>query len=289
MAPPLVILGCGFVGGHLARAAAAAGRTVRACARSTGRMAPLAALGVDVKYLDVAITAKIAPTISGLHGATVLYAVPPIGTLRPGQAVRAALQAAYGIGANCFIYLSSSGLYGDKPDDEVWIDEDTPLQVDPGMANVKSDEEEIARNEFERLRTCVLRLAPVYAPGRGIRARLRKGDYRLLDDGEHAISRIYLDDLLAVIAAAEDRAPASSLYLVADDEPTTQREYATWLCERMGLPLPASRSLYEPGGSRVAHRNRKIRNTKLRTELAIELRYPTFREGELAIEAAEAV
>jgi nucleoside-diphosphate-sugar epimerase len=78
------------------------------------------------------------------------------------------------------------------------------------------------------------------------------------------------------------------LYLVADDAPTTQGEYAAWLSERMGVPMPPSRGMFEPGKPRVAHRNRKIRNTKLKTELGVTLRYPSFKEGEAAIEAEEA-
>jgi nucleoside-diphosphate-sugar epimerase len=150
---------------------------------------------------------------------------------------------------------------------------------------VLAEEDTIANASFGRLRTVVLRLAPVYGPGRGVRERLRKGDYRLLDDGQHAISRIHVDDVVAIVFAAEERAATKSRYLVADDEPTTQRDYAAWLCERMQLPLPASRSQFEPGKPRVAHRNRKIRNARLKQELGLTLRYPTFRQGEVAIEA----
>jgi nucleoside-diphosphate-sugar epimerase len=285
---PIIILGCGFLGGHIARAGLAAGRTVRVCARGTGRMAKLGAIGAEVKYLDVGMIAKIPPTISGLHGATVIYSVPPVTTLRPGQAIRAAMQAAYGIGAGCFIHLSSSGLYGDKPDDDVWIDETTPLAVDRGMENVRSDEEEIEKHEFERLRTVTLRLAPVYGDGKGIRPRLREGKFKLLDEGEHATSRIYIDDFVRVVFAAEEKAQNKSVYLVADDEPTTQLTYATWLCNHLGLPMPGKRSLYQPGAQQVFHRNRKIRNTRMKTELGIELQYPTFRDGEAAIDAVEA-
>lgn len=286
---PLIIVGCGYLGSHLARVALAEGRTVRVCARSTGRLAPLGALGAQVKYLDVAVPKQLPVALSGLPGATVIYAVPPDSKLRPGQAVTAAMQAAYGGGAGCFILFSSSGLYGDRPDDESWIDESSDLaNDDPPMANVKSDEEAVARCDIDRLRTITLRLAPVYGPGRGIRARMRKGDYRIIDDGEHAISRIYIDDLVQVIATVEDRGVSRSLYLVADDEPTTQGEYARWLSARLGLPMPASRPLYDAGGAQVAHRNRKIRNTKLKAELGITLRYPTFRDGEVAIEATEA-
>lgn len=286
---PLMILGCGYVGARLARAALAAGRTVRVFARSTGRLAPLGPLGAEVKYLDAGIPRLLAPAMSGLPGATVVYSIPPVAALPPGQAIRAALLAAHGANAGCFVLFSSSGLYGAEPDDDAWIDEDTPVaQDDPPMRNVQSDELEVERCGHDRLRTVVLRLAPVYGPGRGLRERLRKGEFRLLDDGQHATSRIHVDDVVRVVFAAEQRAQRGARYLVADDEPTTQGEYTRWLCDRLGFAQPPSRATIEPGKPRVAHRNRRIRNTRLKQELGIELRYPTFRDGEAAIDAETA-
>jgi nucleoside-diphosphate-sugar epimerase len=283
---PLIILGCGYIGTRLARAALAAGRSVRVCGRSTGRLTALTEAGAQVKYLDASVAKQLSPALSGLPGATVVYSIPPITVLPPGQAIRAALQAAYGAGAACFVHFSSAGLYGSQPDDEVWIDEATPLaQDDPPMLNVHSDEREVDICQFNRLRTVILRLAPVYGPGRGMRQRLKKGEYRILDDGQHATSRIHVDDVVNVVFAAEDRAPRGSHYLVADDEPTTQGQYAAWLSERMGLPMPPSRQMFEPGVPRTAHRNRRVRNALMKRELGVELRYPSYREGEAAIEA----
>jgi nucleoside-diphosphate-sugar epimerase len=284
---PLVILGCGYLGTRLAKAALADGRTVRVCSRSTGRLQPLASLGAEVKFLEASTPKHFASALASMRGATVVHSIPPVTALPPGHAMRASLQAAYGAGADCFIYFSSCGLYGDEPDDDAWVDEDTPLRPDAAMQNIRSDELEIERSTFERLRTVTLRLAPVYGPGRGVRARMRKGDYRILDDGQHATSRIHVDDVTQIVFAAADRAPAKALYLVGDDEPTTQGEYAAWLAERMGVPLPPYRQMFEPGKARVAHRNRKIRNAKLKRELGIELRYPSFRDGEAAIEKEE--
>ncbi len=282
---PLTILGCGYVGTRLAKAALAAGRPVRVCARGTGRLSALGELGAEVKYLDAAIVKQLGPVLSGVSGGTVVYSIPPITSLPPGHAMRAALQAAYGAGAECFIYLSSSGLYGKAPDDDAWVDEDTPIvRDDPPMKDVLSEEETVAASTFDKLRTVMLRLAPVYGPGRGVRERLRLGKYKLLDGGVHAISRIHVDDVVRIIFAAEDRAESGSTFLVADDSPTTQIAYATWLCDRLGLGLPPSRALYEPGAP-SAHRNRKIRNTRIKEALGIELQYPSFREGEVAIEA----
>ncbi|MGH2897580.1 MAG: NAD-dependent epimerase/dehydratase family protein, partial [Solirubrobacteraceae bacterium] len=148
-----------------------------------------------------------------------------------------------------------------------------------------SDELEIERCAFDRMKVVTLRLAPVYGPGRGVRNRIRKGDYRILDDGQHVTSRIHVDDIARVVFAAAERAPERARYLVADDEPTTQGEYAAWLSERMGVAMPPSRQIIEPGKPRVVHRNRRIRNARMKQELGIELRYPSFREGEAAIEA----
>jgi nucleoside-diphosphate-sugar epimerase len=285
---PVVVLGCGYVGTRIAKAALAQGRRVRVCSRSTGRLQALGALGAEVKFLDAGTPKNFTAATSGMAGSTIVYSIPPVASLPPGHAMRAALQAAYGGGADCFIYFSSCGLYGDEPDDEAWIDEDTPLHPDSAMQNIQSDELEIERASFDRLRTVVLRLAPVYGPGRGVRNRLRKGDYRILDEGQHATSRIHVDDVVRIVFAAEQKAPTKSIYLVGDDEPTTQGAYAKWLSERMGVPMPPYRQMFEPGKARVAHRNRRIRNAKLKRELEIELLYPSFREGEAAIEAEEA-
>jgi nucleoside-diphosphate-sugar epimerase len=285
---PLVIFGCGYIGTRLAKAALAEGRKVRVCSRSTGRLQSLAALGAEVKFLDASTPKNFTAAMSSMSGSTVVYSIPPVTTLPPGHAMRAALQATYGGGAERFIYFSSCGLYGDEPDNDTWIDEDTPLRPDHAMQNIQSDELEIERASFDRLRTVVLRLAPVYGPGRGVRTRIRKGEYRILDEGQHATSRIHIDDVVRIVFAAEANAPGKSTYLVGDDEPTTQGEYAKWLSDRMGVPLPPYRQMFEPGKARVAHRNRRIRNAKLKRELGIALLYPSFREGEAAIEAEEA-
>jgi len=283
---PLIILGCGYIGTRLARTALAAGRTVRVCGRSTGRLAALTPLGADVKYLDAGVPKQLTVALSGLPGATVVYSIPPVATLPPGHAIRAALQAAYGAGAGCFVHFSSAGLYGSLPDDEIWIDEDTPVtHDDPPMMNIQSDEREVETCQFDRLRTVTLRLSPVYGPGRGLRARLRKKEFRILDDGQHATSRIHVDDVVRVVFAAEEHAPRGARYLVADDEPTTQGDYTRWLCTHMGIPLPPARLLHEPGAPRAAHRNRRVRNARMKRELGIELRYPSYREGEAAIDA----
>ena len=186
-----------------------------------------------------------------------------------------------------FIYLGSSGLYGNRPNLD-WVDEQTGIALDDAvMAPFIREEGELQQALAGGLHTVVLRLAAVYGGGRGVRKRLLAGDYKLTDGGEHYISRIHIDDLVSIIQAAEERAPAGATYLVADDRPTLQKEYAAWLCQRLGLPMVPS-PMIEPHQQRPPQRGRRLRNDRLKEELGVVLKYPSFVEGEAQIEAEEA-
>ncbi len=285
---PLVIFGCGYVGTRLAEAALRQGRVVRACSRGVARLQPLADRGAQLHFIDATRVKQFGPALQGLPNATVIYSIPPLANIPAGESVRRAGQAALQHGAHSFIYLGTAGVYGNTPDPD-WVDERSTVALDDGaMAPRHSDEAAVQSASAAGLRTTILRLAAIYGPGRGVRTRLRKGDYKLIDDGVNYISRIHVDDLVRVIFAVEDRAPPGSMYLVSDDLPTSQREYAVWLCERLGVPLPRSVPAYGPGIPRTFQRGRRLRNDLLKSDLGITLQYPTYREGEAQIEAEEA-
>jgi nucleoside-diphosphate-sugar epimerase len=288
MDSPLVIFGCGYVGTRLARAALAQGRPVRACARGTARLEPLRELGAEVHYIDAARPKQFGPALQGLLSPTVVYSIPPPPDIPAGEAVRRASQAALNAGARSFIYLSTAGLYGNTADPD-WVDEETNVALnDAQMAPRLSDESAVQSAAAAGLRTVILRLPAIYGPGRGVRYRLIKGDYKLIDGGEHWISRIHVDDLVRIILAADERAPAAALYLVSDDRPTLQKEHAEWLCQRLSLPQPPSVPAFGAGYARSPQRGRRIRNDRLKRDLQITLQYPSFIEGELQIEAEAA-
>lgn len=282
----LVILGCGFIGTRLARAALAAGRPVRVCSRHPAKLAPLGELGAEVVEFDAAKPEGFGRALAGTRGPSVIYSVPPGGNVSSGAISRAA-KAAREAGASCLIYLGSSGLYGKRPEDDRVIDEDSGIVLDDQTSFVHEEAAVHAASQAG-LRTVTLRLAAVYGPGRGVRNRLRKGTYQMVDDGVHWISRIHVDDLVQIIFAAEARAAAGSVYMVADDRPTTQREYTEWLCAHLGVPLPPSVPLFGNDGRVQTHRARNVSNAKLKRELGVTLTYPTYVEGEAQLDAEEA-
>ncbi len=280
-----VILGCGYTGTRLARALLAEGHEVRVAARNVERLAPLGELGAQVFAIDGAKRRSIGPVLYGARDARVVFSIPPIRGMPPGLTVASAAQAAQAGSVRSFVYLGSTAVYGETPSGDI-VDEDSPISIGDSEAAPRIAEEiAVDTARLSGLRTVILRLAAIYGPGRGVRERLKLGNYQLLDDGIHYYSRIHVDDLCGIIRAAAEHEVSGRTYCVADDRPSTQREYLEWLSARMQLPMPASVASLAPGARRRPVRNRQISNARMKAELGYRLRYPSFVEGELAIEA----
>ncbi|HNI59183.1 MAG TPA: NAD-dependent epimerase/dehydratase family protein [Pseudomonadota bacterium] len=295
--PPVVVLGCGYVGTRLAQSLLADGVTVRVCARRIALLEPLRARGADVHYLDGGRPHQFAPALAGLLRPVVVYSIPGVPGLPQGEGVRRAATAAQRAGASAFIYLSSSAVYGrsELPFTAEWVDEDSPIAIGDADAMVRlADEAALQSIAQSGLRTVILRLGAIYGPAvdefhaaRGARQRLRAGQYKLWDGGRHYFSRIFVDDLVRIIRTAADKAPPGSTYVVGDDTPCLQSEYGTWLAHHLQLPMPPEVDAARAGGPRNIIRGRRLRNAKLKQELGLTLLYPGYREGELAIDAVE--
>lgn len=282
------ILGCGYVGTRLARALLAeGGHRVRVCARNGARLSPLADAGAEVHAIDAAKSRAFGPALYGLQSPIVVYSIPPLPQLPSGEALRRAAEAAAAVGASRFIYLSSTAVYGETPDGET-VDEQTPVAIGDAEAVTRiAEESAVDMARLAGLSTVVLRLSAIYGPGRGVRERLKAGSYKLLDEGTHYFSRVHVDDIVGIVRAAAERAPSGAVFCVADDRPTTQREYADWLVARLGVAPPPSVPSLAPGAPRRGVRNRKVSNARLKRELDYRFRHPTYVEGEQAIEAEE--
>src|SRR5262245_28992142 len=279
-----VILGCGFVGKRLARELLGAGETVRVCSRNVDKLGDLVALGARPQKIDATKARQFGPALYGARNPIVVYSIPPLSNMPAGEAVRRAAEAATGVGAQRFVYLSSTAVYGPTPDGET-VDEDTPISMhDVDAVPRVADGSAVETARLGGLPTVIVRLAAIYGPGRGVRERLKAGTYKLIDDGEHFFSRVHVDDIVGIIRAAADRAPNPALYCVADDRPTTQKEYADWLVARLGCAHPPSVPSLAPGQPRRPVRNRKVSNQRLKRELEYQFKYPSYVEGELAIE-----
>ena len=284
------IVGCGYTGTLLARTLVASPglakdvtitRRDREVARALG-----AALGVRGERLDLAELARhppraepgeqAAPAPPGAlevpRGAIVVCAAPPGSD--PAGEIRALLAVARE--ATRIIYLSSTGVYG--PGHGGWVDEAWPVApiTESGRARAAA-EAALAESSVPWV---ALRAAGIYGPGRGLVDRIRAGTYRVIGDGTSHVSRIHVVDLVAAILGAAATAITGPVN-AADDDPAPIGEVADAIAARIGLPAPprVAAAQVSPEIAGMLTADRRIANRRLRDELGVALRYPSWRDA----------
>jgi nucleoside-diphosphate-sugar epimerase len=182
------------------------------------------------------------------------------------------------------VYLSTIGVYGDRGG--AWVDEDTPAS--PGAP--RSRERLAAEQAWldfgagRNIAVAILRLAGIYGPGQNALTQIASGKARRIVKPGQVFNRIHVGDIAQAIDAAFTR-NASGIFNVADDEPTPQGDPIAFAAQLMGVEAPPEISFDEvaPSMSPMAlsfwQECRRVKNDKLKHELGVRLRYPTYREG----------
>jgi nucleoside-diphosphate-sugar epimerase len=182
------------------------------------------------------------------------------------------------------VYLSTIGVYGDH--EGGWVDERTPPKPDV----VRSRERLAAERAWQDLgarcgvAVAILRLAGIYGPGQNAIEQIRRGKARRIIKPGQIFNRIHVDDIAQAIDAAFTQ-EASGIYNVSDDEPSPPGDPITFAARLLGQDPPPEIAFAEaaPSMSPMAlsfwQDCRRVKNDKLKRELGVELRYPTYREG----------
>jgi nucleoside-diphosphate-sugar epimerase len=182
------------------------------------------------------------------------------------------------------VYLSTIGVYGDRGGD--WVDEATP----PGPESARGRERlaaERAWQDFGARRgvaVAILRLAGIYGPGRNALLQITRGSARRIVKQGQIFNRIHVADIAQAIDAAFTH-KATGIFNVADDEPSPPGDPLVFAAQLLGVAPPPEIPFAEaaPSMSPLAlsfwQECRRVRNDKLKRELGIALRYPTYREG----------
>ena len=130
----------------------------------------------------------------------------------------------------------------------------------------------------------ILRLAGIYGPGRSSIDDLREGTARRLIKPGQVFNRIHVDDIAQAIDAALTQ-KASGIFNVVDDEPCPPGDPLVFAAQLLSRAPPPEISFEAaaPAMSSLAlsfwQDCRRVRNDKLKRELGVTLRYPTYREG----------
>ncbi len=278
----LFCFGLGFSAGALARSSLDDGWIVAGTARTDGRCEHLRELGIDAVVFD-GVSAD-ASLMRALEGTTHLVnsvppskdaASPPLDAL--GEYL-GAIESLDWIG-----YLSTTGVYGDH--DGAWVDESTPLapNLERSARRVAAEEAWLVMHERFGLPVHIFRLAGIYGPGRGVLEQVRKGRaWRIVKPGQ-VFSRIHVDDIVATLFASMARPHPGAVYNVCDDHPEEPAKVVEYACRLLGVTPPEPVAFEEADLSDMTRSfyadSKRVRNDRIKNELGIVLKYPSYREG----------
>lgn len=247
----IAVLGCGYVGTAFALQALARGHAVLGVVRSEESCARLRALGISAQACDLQ-----SDDWSSLPTAfdVVVYAASTGGAGVDAYArtydvgVKRALAWARGVGAQRFIFTSSTGVY--RQDDGSVVTEASAVGGTPTADAMLAGESAVLASGIAH--ATVLRFGGLYGPGRHyLLDQLKRGENVIGGRVDHFINYLHREDAAgALLLVAEDGGMGARLYNVVDGTPVTKAELAVWLATQLQLPPPVFDSV-APAGPRL--------------------------------------
>lgn len=180
-------------------------------------------------------------------------------------------------------YLSTTGVYGNH--DGAWVNEDTPLTpaTKRGQLRVKAEAEWQALAAEYGLPLHIFRLAGIYGPGRGPFAKVRNSTARRIIKPNQLFSRIHVDDIATTLLASINHPNPGRIYNVCDDIPAPPQDVIAYAAELLGLPIPEAvdydTAQMTPMARSFYAESKSVRNHRIKDELGVTLRYPTYQDG----------
>ena len=217
----------------------------------------------------------------------VLYCAPPPQTGESDPRIASLLAALEGkrILPTRFVYISTSGVYGDCGG--ALVDEARPVNPQSARARRRVHAEEQLALWCTRhgVSLVILRVPGIYAADRLPLERIRAGTPTLRDEDDVFTNHIHAEDLAGIcVRALDDSAPAG-IYNASDDTRLKMGEWFDLVADRMGFLRPPRVARREaagripPGLLSFMSESRQLDNGRLKQILGVRLRYPTVHKG----------
>jgi nucleoside-diphosphate-sugar epimerase len=184
-------------------------------------------------------------------------------------------------------YLSTTSVYGVT--DGSTVDED--YACDPSSA--RGQRRLAAERAWQSLRQPghVFRLSGIYGPGRSVFGTIRAGKAQRVIKPGQAFNRIHVDDIATTVHASMAQPAPGRIYNLADDLPAPSADVVTYACKLLNVEpppeIPFDEAVLSPMAREFWADNKRIDNSRIKTELGVKLAYPTYREGLDAILAGK--
>ncbi|AVX05857.1 hypothetical protein MXMO3_03352 [Maritalea myrionectae] len=272
----MFIFGLGYSAQHIARAFPG---DVVGTTRSAEKQEKLAKKGFAVELFDGEINPDVA--------AHLCEATHLVISASPSEAGDPVLPALGDLKSTCprlqwVGYLSTVGVYGDF--DGAWISEDTPPTPvsKRGKWRVDAETAWAAACKKARVDFAIFRLAGIYGPGRSTFEKLRNGKSRRIIKPGQVFNRIHVVDIAQIVCAAAQKR-ATGVFNGADHEPAPPQTVIEYAAQLANLPLPPEEPFEAADMTPMARSfygdNKRCGNARLKKDLGVTLKFPTYREG----------
>ena len=180
-----------------------------------------------------------------------------------------------------FVYLSTSGVYGDCAGAR--IAESRPRRAQTPRARRRVAAENRLRGWSARngVVLTILRVPGIYADTRLPLERIRQGTPVLEDDHDVYTNHIHADDLARAIVAALFRGLPNRAYNASDDAELKMAAWFDLVADAFKLERPP-RVTWDEAEERIApillsfmSESRRLSNARMKRELRVRLKYPT--------------
>lgn len=284
----LFCFGLGYSALALAEALAGRGWRVAGTCRSAEKRQAMMSRGIEAYLFDRDRPLEDATAV--LAGTThLLSSVPPDAAGDPVLDRHA--DAIGGLqGLSWAGYLSTTGVYGDHGGG--WVDEDTPRRPsgERGRRRVAAEDAWLGLRRRYRTPVHLFRLAGIYGPGRNALENIKAGTARRIVKPGQVFSRIHRDDIVQALMASMQAPNSGAAYNICDDEAAPPQDVITYACGLLGRApppeIPFSEATLSPMARSFYDDNKRVRNDRMKQELGVRLKWPTYREGLAGLIAA---
>jgi nucleoside-diphosphate-sugar epimerase len=280
----VLIVGCGYVGLPLGAELVRQGHEDFGLRRSCGSKVEMAGAGLKLLIADITRPEELAKlpgpfdwvvnTVSSSKGGEEEYRQVYL------QGTCNLIEWLAPMPLRKFVYTSSTSVYG-QTDGSV-VKETSPTEPSSATSGLLVETEKLLLDAAatKKFPAVILRVAGIYGPERGhLFQQYLRNEARIAGKGERIINMIHRDDLASIIIAALKNGRVGEVYNAVDDEPVAQIHFFRWLSETLGKWLPPFASEEENAPRKRGLTNKKVSNRRLKMELGVALRYPTFRQG----------
>ena len=275
----LLIFGCGYSAQFISKRLINKGWKVFATTRSEERFKKLKGLGISpIRWDDVFSVNNLLTEKCSL-----LSSIAPQDLIDDGLTAVSNLLKHEIIKINCLVYLSSTGVYGDRQGGWVSEDSDVDTVTNQGKARVKAEKNWLNLAREYNIPLFVFRIAGIYGPNRSVFDRIKARKAQKIVKADQYFNRIHVDDLSGAVCTGLENPELAGIYNIADDLPSSGADVideATKLLQKPNLPeVNFDDAKLSTMAKSFYLESKRVSNKKLKNSLGYCLKYPTYTTG----------